>query len=188
MPVSAWGFPHQLSGGERQRVMIAMALLTRPELLIADEPTTALDVTVQAQILTLLRELRQELNMGLLFITHNLSIVRKLADNVAVMQNGLCVEQNSASALFAAPSHPYTRRLLNSEPAGDPVPLDPDTPRYCASKISASVFPSAKVSLNVWWAKIGWSIISASPARRRNAGAGRSRAPGKAPPGWRCCA
>lgn len=121
-------FPHQLSGGERQRVMIAMALLTRPELLIADEPTTALDVTVQAQILTLLRELRQELNMGLLFITHNLSIVRKLADNVAVMQNGLCVEQNSASALFVAPSHPYTRRLLNSEPAGDPVPLDPDAP------------------------------------------------------------
>ncbi|MCL5498135.1 microcin C ABC transporter ATP-binding protein YejF [Escherichia coli] len=121
-------FPHQLSGGERQRVMIAMALLTRPELLIADEPTTALDVTVQAQILTLLRELRQELNMGLLFITHNLNIVRKLADNVAVMQNGLCVEQNSASALFAAPAHPYTQRLLNSEPAGEPVPPDPQAP------------------------------------------------------------
>lgn len=107
-------YPHQLSGGERQRVMIAMALLTRPELLIADEPTTALDVSVQAQILQLLQELRTELNMGLLFITHNLSIVRKLADRVAVMQQGRCVEQNNATALFAAPQHPYTRKLLDS--------------------------------------------------------------------------
>ncbi|QEM90730.1 microcin C ABC transporter ATP-binding protein YejF [Kosakonia radicincitans] len=117
-------FPHQFSGGERQRVMIAMALLTRP----ADEPTTALDVTVQAQILKLLRELRDELNMGLLFITHDLGIVRKLADNVSVMQNGRCVEQNSAQALFSAPAHPYTQRLLNSEPSGDPVPLPDDAP------------------------------------------------------------
>jgi len=120
-------FPHQLSGGERQRVMIAMALLTRPELLIADEPTTALDVTVQAQILQLLRELRDELNMSLLFITHNLSIVKKLADTVAVMQNGRCVEQYRASALLSAPQHPYTQRLLDSEPAGDPVPLNTDS-------------------------------------------------------------
>ncbi|MDX6041050.1 microcin C ABC transporter ATP-binding protein YejF [Scandinavium lactucae] len=120
-------YPHQLSGGERQRVMIAMALLTRPELLIADEPTTALDVSVQAQILQLLRELRQELNMGLLFITHNLSIVRKLADNVAVMQSGRCVEQNAAPALFASPQHPYTIKLLDSEPTGEPVPLPPES-------------------------------------------------------------
>ncbi|MGU3523537.1 microcin C ABC transporter ATP-binding protein YejF [Enterobacteriaceae bacterium C23F] len=120
-------YPHQLSGGERQRVMIAMALLTRPELLIADEPTTALDVSVQAQILQLLRELREELNMGLLFITHNLSIVRKLADNVAVMQNGRCVEQGPATALFAVPRHPYTIKLLDSEPAGVPVPLPPES-------------------------------------------------------------
>ena len=116
-------YPHQLSGGERQRVMIAMALLTRPELLIADEPTTALDVSVQAQILQLLRELQGELNMGMLFITHNLSIVRKLAHRVAVMHNGRCVEQNNAATLFASPTHPYTQKLLNSEPSGDPVPL-----------------------------------------------------------------
>lgn len=103
--------------------MIAMALLTRPELLIADEPTTALDVSVQAQILQLLRELQHELNMGMLFITHNLSIVRKLAHRVAVMQNGRCVEENRATALFASPVHPYTQKLLNSEPSGDPVPL-----------------------------------------------------------------
>ncbi|MCS2162755.1 microcin C ABC transporter ATP-binding protein YejF [Scandinavium sp. H11S7] len=120
-------YPHQLSGGERQRVMIAMALLTRPELLIADEPTTALDVSVQAQILQLLRELRQELNMGLLFITHNLGIVRKLADNVAVMQNGRCVEQRDALSLFRHPEHPYTIKLLDSEPTGEPVPLPPDS-------------------------------------------------------------
>jgi microcin C transport system ATP-binding protein len=117
-------FPHQLSGGERQRVMIAMALLTRPELLIADEPTTALDVTVQAQILHLLKELKQELNMGLLFITHNLGIVRQLADNIAVMRSGKCVEQNSAAALLKAPQHAYTRQLLAAEPSGDPWPLD----------------------------------------------------------------
>lgn len=121
-------FPHQLSGGERQRVMIAMALLTRPELLIADEPTTALDVTVQAQILQLLKELKQELNMGLLFITHNLSIVKKMADNVAVMRNGKCVEQNHASALLAAPKHQYTQQLLAAEPSGNPWPLDENHP------------------------------------------------------------
>ena len=117
-------FPHQLSGGERQRVMIAMALLTRPELLIADEPTTALDVTVQAQILQLLKELKQELNMGLLFITHNLNIVKKLADNVAVMRNGKCVEQNSATKLLSAPQHPYTQQLLDAEPTGSPRPVE----------------------------------------------------------------
>ena len=137
-------FPHQLSGGERQRVMIAMALLTRPELLIADEPTTALDVTVQAQILQLLRELRDELNMSLLFITHNLSIVRKLADQVAVMQNGRCVEQNRAAPLLAAPQHSYTQRLLNSEPAGDPIPLPQDVQPLLRVKDLSVAFPLRK--------------------------------------------
>ncbi|WP_042870109.1 microcin C ABC transporter ATP-binding protein YejF [Dickeya poaceiphila] len=119
-------FPHQLSGGERQRVMIAMALLTQPDLLIADEPTTALDVTVQAQILDLLNELKQELNMSLLFITHNLNIVRRLADRVAVMQAGRCVEQNRTRELFSTPQHPYTQQLLDAEPTGEALPLLPD--------------------------------------------------------------
>ncbi|WP_435927191.1 microcin C ABC transporter ATP-binding protein YejF [Dryocola sp. BD613] len=134
-------FPHQLSGGERQRVMIAMALLTRPELLIADEPTTALDVTVQAQILQLLKELKQELNMGLLFITHNLGIVRQLADNIAVMRNGKCVEQNKAAALLSAPQHPYTQQLLAAEPAGDPWPLDENQPPLLKVEALEVAFP-----------------------------------------------
>ncbi|MDN0107225.1 microcin C ABC transporter ATP-binding protein YejF [Yersinia rochesterensis] len=119
-------FPHQLSGGERQRVMIAMAVLTQPKLLIADEPTTALDVSVQAQILSLLKELKQEMGMSLLFITHNLNIVRRLADNVAVMREGRVVEHNTRQALFSAPQHTYTRQLLDAEPQGDPLPLQSD--------------------------------------------------------------
>ena len=120
-------FPHQLSGGERQRVMIAMAILTHPKLLIADEPTTALDVSVQAQIIQLLKELKNELNMSLLFISHNLGIVKKLADKVAVMQQGRIVEYNSKQRIFLRPEHEYTQTLLNSEPSGDPVVL-PQTP------------------------------------------------------------
>lgn len=116
-------FPHQLSGGERQRVMIAMAILTQPALLIADEPTTALDVSVQAQILTLLHELKQELGMAMLFITHNLRIVRSIADNVAVMKQGRCVEYRSRDALFSSPQHAYTQQLLQAEPKGSPQPV-----------------------------------------------------------------
>ncbi|MET3065546.1 microcin C ABC transporter ATP-binding protein YejF [Atlantibacter hermannii] len=134
-------YPHQLSGGERQRVMIAMALLTRPQLLIADEPTTALDVTVQAQILQLLDELKRELNMGLLFITHNLTIVKRLADNVAVMQNGTCVEQNTTHQLFSQPRHPYTQKLLASEPEGDPVALPEASPVLLQVKDLQVAFP-----------------------------------------------
>lgn len=134
-------FPHQLSGGERQRVMIAMALLTQPELLIADEPTTALDVTVQAQILVLLKELKQEMNMGLLFITHNLNIVRRLADNVAVMRNGQNVETNSQQRLFSTPTHPYTKALLDAEPDGQPAPRDNDAPPLLRVEQLAVSFP-----------------------------------------------
>ena len=124
-PASRLGaFPHQLSGGQRQRVMIAMALANRPDLFIADEPTTALDVTVQAQILKLLKELQTKRNMALLFITHDLGIVRKVAGDVAVMQRGHIVEAGSVAEVFANPQHPYTKSLLAAEPKGAPPPVN----------------------------------------------------------------
>ncbi|MBT3178073.1 MAG: ABC transporter ATP-binding protein [Desulfobacula sp.] len=119
-------FPHQLSGGERQRVMIAMALINEPDILIADEPTTALDVTVQAQILNLIRDLQDEMGMAILFITHDLTIVRKIADRVAVMKDGQIVETDLPETIFTKPAHPYTRHLINSEPKGRPDPASDD--------------------------------------------------------------
>jgi microcin C transport system ATP-binding protein len=117
-------FPHQLSGGQRQRVMIAMALANDPDLLIADEPTTALDVTVQAQVLELLRALQRESGMAMLLITHDLGIVRHMADNVAVMQNGRIVETGPVGRIFEDPQHDYTRMLLAAEPKGQPPKAD----------------------------------------------------------------
>jgi microcin C transport system ATP-binding protein len=117
-------YPHQLSGGQRQRVMIAMALANEPDLLIADEPTTALDVTIQAQILDLLAKLKDEFHMAMLLITHDLGIVRKMADRVCVMNNGEIVERGATQQIFASPQHPYTKHLLGSEPKGAPPPAN----------------------------------------------------------------
>jgi microcin C transport system ATP-binding protein len=113
-------YPHQLSGGQRQRVMIAMALANKPDLLIADEPTTALDVTIQAQILKLLKDLQAEFNMAMLLITHDLGIVRKMAERVCVMRNGEIVERGTVEEIFTAPKHPYTKHLIAAEPKGSP--------------------------------------------------------------------
>jgi microcin C transport system ATP-binding protein len=134
-------YPHQLSGGERQRVMIAMALANEPDLLIADEPTTALDVTIQAQILALLKDLQARFDMALLLITHDLRIVRKIADRVCVMTQGEIVESGPAADVFAHPRHAYTRRLLAAEPQGPPPVASTDAPVLLAGREMKVWFP-----------------------------------------------
>ncbi len=137
-------YPHQLSGGQRQRVMIAMALANKPKLLIADEPTTALDVTVQAQILELLAELKASQKMSMLFITHDLGIVRKIADRVCVMTKGEIVETGPTDAIFNNPQHEYTKHLLAAEPKGKPPAPNPDAPEIMVGKDIKVWFPIKK--------------------------------------------
>lgn len=134
-------YPHQLSGGQRQRVMIAMALANGPELLIADEPTTALDVTIQAQILDLLADLKATEGLSLLFITHDLGIVRRIADRVCVMQGGEIVEQGPTQAIFENPAHPYTQKLLAAEPKGQPDPVPEGAAEVVSTKGLRVWFP-----------------------------------------------
>ena len=117
-------YPHQLSGGQRQRIMIAMAIANRPDLLIADEPTTALDVTIQSQILKLLKELQKKYGMAIMLITHDLTVVRKTSDRICVMRYGKIVERGNTEEVFTNPQHEYTKHLINSEPSGEPDPFD----------------------------------------------------------------
>ena len=148
-------FPHQLSGGQRQRAMIAMALASEPQLLLADEPTTALDVTLRGQILDLLSELQRKSGMAVLLITHDLHLVRRFADRVAVMEQGVLVEQGTVAEVFGSPQHAYTRRLIASQPRRDvaPVSAAPGTPPVVRTQDLRVVYPTPLPGLRGWFTK-----------------------------------
>lgn len=137
-------YPHQLSGGQRQRIMIAMALANKPDLLIADEPTTALDVTIQAQILELLAKIQKSEGMGMLFITHDLSVVRRIADRVCVMKGGEIIEEGVTNEIFESPKHAYTKKLLNAEPSDIPKPIITNAAKVLDIKNLKIWFPIVK--------------------------------------------
>ncbi|VTU28564.1 ABC transporter ATP-binding protein [Variovorax sp. PBL-E5] len=151
----ARAFPHQLSGGQRQRAMIAMALACRPRLLLADEPTTALDVTVRAQILDLLADLQRRYGMAVLLITHDLNLVRRFADRVAVMENGDIVEHGEVARVFEAPRHAYTRKLIDSRPARDvaPAAVEPSAAPVLEAKGLRVSYPMARPGMAGWFRK-----------------------------------
>ncbi len=137
-------YPHELSGGQRQRVMIAMAIAINPDLLIADEPTTALDVTVQAGILALLKDLQTRLGLAIIFVTHDLGLVRRIADRVLVMHQGICVEQGATDVLFARPTHPYTKKLIDATPRGHKQQINSDAPMILQAKGMRVLFPGRR--------------------------------------------
>jgi microcin C transport system ATP-binding protein len=149
----AQNFPHQLSGGQRQRAMIAMALACGPKLLLADEPTTALDVTLRMQILDLVGDLQKKHGMAVLLITHDLNLVRKFADRIAVMENGHLVEQGDVQAVFATPQHAYTQRLLASKPVRDVLPTTPDAPLMLAADELRVTYPVPLGGFKGWFKK-----------------------------------
>jgi len=151
----AGSFPHQLSGGQRQRAMIAMALASEPQLLLADEPTTALDVTLRGQILDLLSDLQRQNGMAVLLITHDLNLVRRFADRVAVMEQGVLVEQGAVAEVFSAPQHAYTRRLIASQPRRDVAPAGalPDAPPVVRTQDLRVVYPTPLPGIRGWFKK-----------------------------------
>ncbi|CAN7332483.1 dipeptide ABC transporter ATP-binding protein [Acidovorax sp. LjRoot74] len=151
----AGSFPHQLSGGQRQRAMIAMALASAPKLLLADEPTTALDVSLRCQILDLLSDLQRQTGMAVLLITHDLNLVRRFADRVAVMEQGVLVEQGTVADVFGAPQHAYTRRLIASQPRRDVVEADPpaDTAPVVQTQDLRVAYPTPLPGLKGWFQK-----------------------------------
>ena len=149
----AKAYPHQLSGGQRQRAMIAMALACKPKLLLADEPTTALDVTVRRQILDLLSELQSKYGMAVLLITHDLNLVRQFADRVAVMENGHIVEQGTVDTVFSAPQHGYTRRLMNSRPVRNVVDAKVDAPIALSGQAVRVVYPVPQPGIRGWFSQ-----------------------------------
>ena len=157
----AGAFPHQLSGGQRQRAMIAMALACAPRLLLADEPTTALDVSLRGQILDLLAELQRETGMAVLMITHDLNLVRRFADRVAVMQHGRLVEQGATAQIFAAPQHAYTQKLMASKPERDvaEAPADPAALPVLAAQDLRVTYPVPRPGIRGWFGKDGFVAV-----------------------------
>jgi microcin C transport system ATP-binding protein len=166
----AESFPHQLSGGQRQRAMIAMALSCSPKLLLADEPTTALDVTLRLQILDLIGDLQKKHGMAVLLITHDLNMVRKFADRIVVMENGHLVEQGAVQTVFAAPQHAYTQRLLASKPVRDVLPADPEASPMIQAESLRITYPQPLGGFKGWFKKGEFIAVYEAAGHHRRIG------------------